>query len=209
MGETAKMTDTQMLLIRDTEGRPRAFLGVLDDGSAGLFLTDKESKPRAGFIMSADGQPRLDMHYANGQTGACLTVKNDLSGLSISDTAGKTRAVLGMDPGMNPFLLLSDAAEKPRVGIRLDAGGFATLDFYDQQDKLRIRMNISTDDEPTLTFTNSAEQVGIGLNMDSDGSAVQILGDGKQPRIGLAVRPGSGPELSVMGADGSLLFRAP
>ena len=77
----------QRFEVVDAAGKTRAVLGVLADGSPGLWMYDAAEKTRAVLAVKTDG----------------LTV------LALLDAAGKERAVLGVHPDGSPALSLRDA----------------------------------------------------------------------------------------------------
>jgi hypothetical protein len=89
-GAVQEVVRAKRFEVVDDQGRSRALLSVLPDGSPGLTLYDGAGKQRAGLGLLPDGTPRLALHDAAGKQRAGLTVLPDGSpGLALFDAAGK------------------------------------------------------------------------------------------------------------------------
>ncbi|MBE3041034.1 hypothetical protein IMZ48_00285 [Candidatus Bathyarchaeota archaeon] len=86
-----------------------------------IVLEDLNGKPRASLGMDEDGLV-LRMRYENGNIGAALCLHEEKVVLNFSDNSGKPRAVLGLAKKM-PLLCLYDEREEPRATLALLADG--------------------------------------------------------------------------------------
>ena len=86
-----------------------------------FVLEDANGKPRASLGMDEDGLV-LRLKYANGNIGAALCLHDDKVVLSLSDNNGKPRAVLGLAKNM-PMLCLYDEREESRATLAVLADG--------------------------------------------------------------------------------------
>ena len=86
-----------------------------------FILEDANGKPRASLGMDEDGL-ELRLRYENGNIGAALCLHDEKMVLSLSDNSGKQRAVLGVTKNM-PLLCLYDEKEEPRATLAVLADG--------------------------------------------------------------------------------------
>lgn len=86
-----------------------------------FILEDANGKPRASLGMDEDGLV-LRLRYENGNIGAALCLHEEKVVLSLADNNGKPRAVLGLAKNM-PLLCLYDEKEEPRVTVAVLADG--------------------------------------------------------------------------------------
>ena len=118
------------VVLRDAEGRLRAQLALEPNGSPFLKLLDSELRPRLVMFIGEDDQPVLGLHNIAGKPVLGLTVTGDGSavlrmagmtqmavelvggagktGLSLFDTEGQSRVVLGLTTDGRPKLELRD-----------------------------------------------------------------------------------------------------
>ena len=97
-----------------------------------FVLEDANGKPRASLGMDEDGVV-LRMRYENGNIGAALCLHEEKMVLSLSDKSGKPRAVLGVTKNM-PILCLYDQKEEPRASLVVLTDG-PHLMLYDEKGK--------------------------------------------------------------------------
>jgi len=86
-----------------------------------FVLEDANGKPRASLGMDEDGV-ELRLRYENGNIGAALCLHDEKMVLSLADNSGKPRAVLGVTKNM-PLLCLYDEKEEPRATLAVLADG--------------------------------------------------------------------------------------
>jgi hypothetical protein len=82
-----------------------------------FVLEDASGKPRASLGMDEDGL-ELRLRYENGNIGAALCLHKEKVVLSLADNGGKPRAVLGLTKNV-PLLCLYDEKEEPRATVAL------------------------------------------------------------------------------------------
>jgi hypothetical protein len=93
---TPKVVRAQKFEVVDAQGRVRATLGLLPDGSPSLELTDEQGKTRAQLSLYSDGSPYLGLQDAKLKTRAELSLDSGgRPSLALSDEQGKTRATMG------------------------------------------------------------------------------------------------------------------
>jgi len=85
------------LKVKDGNGRVRAWLGTLPDGSPHLRLTSEDLRIRANLATHADGSASLALIDKSYMVRAMLTTDADGSpSLNLADKDGQDRAVLGV-----------------------------------------------------------------------------------------------------------------
>jgi hypothetical protein len=100
---------------------PRAAEAGKEIRANSFVLEDANGKPRASLGMDEDGL-ELRLKYGNGNIGAALCLHDDKMVLSLSDNNGKPRAVLGVTQNV-PLLCLYDEKEEPRATLTVLADG--------------------------------------------------------------------------------------
>jgi hypothetical protein len=100
---------------------PRATKASKELHANSFVLEDANGKPRASLGMDEDGV-ELRLRYGNGNIGAALCLHDEKMVLSLSDNSGKPRAVLGVTKNM-PLLCLYDEKEEPRATLAVLADG--------------------------------------------------------------------------------------
>jgi len=100
---------------------PRAAETSKEIRANNFVLEDANGKPRASLGMDEDGL-ELRLRYGNGNIGAALCLHDDKVVLSLSDNNGKPRAVLGLTQKV-PLLCLYDEKEEPRATLAVTADG--------------------------------------------------------------------------------------
>ncbi len=133
------------LFLYDQNGKTRAMLSVLADGTPGLALFDQNGKGRAGLLLLASGAPGLGLHDQNGKNRLLLSVgADDTPGLALLDQNGKERARLTVVPDGSPSLGLFDQSGKVRAALGVLADGSPGLSLADLNDKERIGLRVGT-----------------------------------------------------------------
>jgi hypothetical protein len=86
-----------------------------------FVLEDANGKPRASLGVDEDGL-ELRLSYENGNIGAAICLHEEKVVLSLADQNAKPRAVLGLAKNM-PLLCLYDEKENPRATVAVLADG--------------------------------------------------------------------------------------
>ncbi len=68
----SKIIEAEQFVLRDRSGTYRGGLGVWDDGSTGLSLTNISGKQRAFLKLLRDGSPMLVLKYKNARASLVL-----------------------------------------------------------------------------------------------------------------------------------------
>lgn len=104
-----------------TPRAPRATEASKELRATNFVLEDANGKPRASLGMDEDGVV-LRLRYENGNIGAALCLHDEKMVLSLSDNNGKQRAVLGVSLNMS-ILSLYDEKEEARATLAVLADG--------------------------------------------------------------------------------------
>ena len=99
---------TERLVITDAQGTPRIFLGVTEEGEAGLLLVDAKGGVRAAVTLIGE-RAEVSVGGANGRPLVVCTARGDEAAFALRDKDGAVRARLTTGEG-EPRLELLDAA---------------------------------------------------------------------------------------------------
>jgi hypothetical protein len=173
----AKRTlETEELVIRGGDGAIRARLGFTPQeagpvgGSLALRLFDGEGKIRAGLAVLKDGSVSL---FLNGKLGSVSgRVEADGSpSLALIDKNSVDRAKLGLDKDGSTSLSFTDAERSPRAVLELDASGSPRLSFNDELHRARAVLG-STSLEAPATGEASSRPTSSLVLFDKDGKVI-------------------------------------
>lgn len=155
--------DSTVLAMIDAEGKPRAGLGVLQDGetvfslhdregmsrghwrvfadgATALNLLEKDGNPRAGFAVLPDGTTMLDLSNRQGKSrGSWMVLPDGKSTLSLRDEKGKARCRLDVNRDGTTTIWLIDAEGKARGMWGMLADGSPSLEHFDKEERLIFR----------------------------------------------------------------------
>ncbi len=114
-----KVLEAEMFVLRDTDGKGRAALGLVDDTTF-LLLNDKDGKPGVALSVLPDGPRMVSLLDKDGRTRSVLTAQTDGdSGLRLFDKDRLHRASLDVMADGRPILRLTEKdiedPEAPRV----------------------------------------------------------------------------------------------
>jgi len=159
-----KVVEAERFVLRDTKGKILAALGTRSSGTV-LFLYDQNGKARAGLSLLADGSPGLVLADQNGKERATLIVLADGSpSLSLADQNGKTRAGLSLlaDGLPLPSLVLADQNEKSRAVLTVGADGSPHLGLFDQNEKPRADLSVGTSGPSLVLLDENRNRAVLG-----------------------------------------------
>lgn len=112
IGQVSKerVVQAQQFILLDAAGTVRAGLDATG-GYPALRLTDKNGKTRASLAVLDDGTPMLALIDANGLTGAWLHAKGGVPILQLQDVSD-TKVELGLHADGTPGLTVSERGQK-------------------------------------------------------------------------------------------------
>lgn len=170
---TAKpVLEATMYIVRDSDGKTRAELGVSEGHTAALVLRDRNERGRVWVGVSAAGAPRLQFRDADGRPVIELeaTTQEQLV-LQLHSRASSSSARLAVAASGDPELSLErrygDSAracriwvdEAPHVDLLNWDAGPASLAMYDARGRLRAGINVSAAGDPQLLFLDGEEHI--------------------------------------------------
>jgi hypothetical protein len=128
-GSVPDVIEARQFLLRDPSGAVRGAWGTLPDGS--LRLTLQAPGTKAGVTLTA--------------------LKGGAAGLTISDSSGRSRGVLGLLPDETTSLTFGDRSGTTRSSLGLNPEGSATLILADRGGAVRASMGVDSRGAGTLT----------------------------------------------------------
>ena len=134
-GTVADVLEARQFLLRDGNGAVRGTWGTAENGSMRLTLQSPGSKGGLSLTSLADGA----------------------SGITVRDSAGRSRAVLGLLPDQTVSLLLADEQGTTRTVLSLVRGGSSTLVFADRSGNAKVGMGVNARGQSTLTLPEPPE----------------------------------------------------
>ena len=116
-----KVVTAEEFRVIDEEGKTRAMLAMLPDGSPNLVLFDNDLTPRVQIAVSAIGAPGILCFDKSGYKGAIASIGllyGDTPSIGLIDSDGNNRIQLSIDPDDDVAILgLYDKHERPRAKL--------------------------------------------------------------------------------------------
>jgi hypothetical protein len=134
-GSIADVIEAKQFLVRDATGAIRGSWGTTENGSMRLQLQPPGSKAGLTLAALADGA----------------------SGITVRDSAGRSRAVLGLLPDQTVSLLFADDNGTTRTVLSLVRGGSSTLVFADRSGSAKVGMGVDARGQSTMTLPDMPE----------------------------------------------------
>ena len=138
-GEEGAVVRAERFELVDDAGKLRGWLGVDEDGAAGLTLAGRDGAPHATLSVAADGPAQLRCARPNGR-GAAVSLgvsEGGSSGLVLHDGAGRLAADLSLDSESGepvPGIRTRRVIHRERVPV----DGYATLRLHRQGEEPRV-----------------------------------------------------------------------
>src|SRR6476660_4983329 len=143
-------TAAALVLVSAKHGFPGTVADVIE--SRQFLLRDKSGEVRGAWGAADDGSLRLSLQAAGSRAGVSLTtLAGGASGLTFTDSAGKSRGVLGLLPDETTSLTFGDRNGQTRSALSLNPEGSATLVFADRPGTTRAGLGV--DSRGVGTFT--------------------------------------------------------
>jgi hypothetical protein len=134
-GTIADVIEAKQFLLRDGTGAVRGSWGTTDNGSMRLQLQSPGSKAGLSLASLADGA----------------------SGITVRDSAGRSRAVLGLLPDQTVSMLFADENGTTRTVLSLVRGGSSTLVFADRSGSAKVGMGVDAKGQSAVTLPEPPE----------------------------------------------------
>jgi len=160
-GTVADVIEARHFQVRDAKGAIRGSWGTADNGSMRLQLQAPGSKAGLTLAALADGA----------------------SGITVRDSSGHSRAVVGLLPDQTVSLLFADENGTTRTVLSLVRGGSSTLVFADRSGNTKVGMGVDSRGQSTLTLPEPPEsRMEAPANEEPAGPEPPAPGVTQQPR---------------------------
>jgi hypothetical protein len=142
-----------LVIVSAKHGFPGTVADVIE--SRQFLVRDKNGEVRGVFGATDDGDLRLSLQAPGSRAGVSITaLKGGASGLTFSDSAGKTRGVLGLLPDETTSLTFGDRNGQTRSALSLNPEGSATLIFPDRSGSTRAGLGVDSRGVGTFTVVD-------------------------------------------------------
>ena len=142
---------TALVIVSARHGLPGTVADVIE--SREFLLRDASGAVRGSWASQPDGSSRFMFQAPNSKAGLSLSVlKGGASGITVRDSAGRSRAVLGLLPDQTVSLLFADENGTTRTVLSLVRGGASTLVFADRSGSAKVGMGVDSRGQSTLTL---------------------------------------------------------
>ncbi len=165
---------TKNLIIRDGDGKIRAFLGVNDEGQSFLELDDKGGRRRAYLGLPADGPAKLTLYDEGGKVVIIIGGVRDAPSIMLFDKNGKPRCCVSADQ------------EDGRIDVygaegrnTLTVSAWASGSGIQCRNEGKVALEIGANESPFIKLLQD-EKLGFGVILSETGEPVTLkLKDGK------------------------------
>jgi hypothetical protein len=147
---------TALVIVSARHGLPGTVADVIE--ARQFLLRDPSGAIRGSWTTGDKGSMRLQLQSAGSRAGLSLAVlEGGASGITVRDSAGRSRAVLGLLPDQTVSLLLADENGTTRTVLSLVRGGSSTLVFADRTGSAKVGMGVDSRGQSTLTLPEAPE----------------------------------------------------
>ena len=147
---------TALVIVAARHGLPGTVASVVE--ARQFVLRDRNGDIRGSWAAAADGSMRLQLQAPGTKAGLSLSVlAGGASGITVRDSAGRSRAVLGLLPDQTVSMLFADENGTTRTVLSLVRGGASTLVFADRSGSAKVGMGVDARGQSTLTLPEPPE----------------------------------------------------
>ena len=147
---------TALVIVAARHGLPGTVADVVE--ARQFLLRDRSGAIRGSWTTAADGSMRLLLQAPGSKAGLSLSVlEGGASGITVRDSAGRSRAVLGLLPDQTVSLLFADENGTTRTVLSLVRGGSSTLVFADRSGTAKTGMGVDARGQTTMTVSEPPE----------------------------------------------------
>jgi hypothetical protein len=163
---------TALVIVSARHGLPGTVADVVE--ARQFLLRDPSGAVRGSWTTGDKGSMRLQLQSPGSKAGLSLAVlEGGASGITVRDSLGRSRAVLGLLPDQTVSLLLADENGTTRTVLSLVRGGSSTLVFADRSGSAKVGMGVDSRGQSTLTLPEPPEsRVALPESGTSDSAAV-------------------------------------
>ena len=147
---------TALVIVSARHGLPGTVASVVE--ARQFQLRDKDGNIRGSWAAADDGSMRLQLQAPGSKAGLSMSVlRGGASGITVRDSAGRSRAVVGLLPDQTVSLLFADENGTTRTVLSLVRGGASTLVFADRSGSAKVGMGVDARGQSTLTLPEPPE----------------------------------------------------
>lgn len=147
---------TALVVVAARHGLPGTVANVVE--ARQFQLRDQTGAVRGTWNTGSDGSMRFLMQAPGSKAGLSLSVlAGGASGITVRDSAGRSRAVLGLLPDQTVSLLFADENGTTRTVLSLVRGGSSTLVFADRSGSAKVGVGVDARGQSTLTLPDVPE----------------------------------------------------
>jgi hypothetical protein len=163
---------TALLVVSARHGLPGTVADVIE--ARQFLLRDASGAIRGSWATGAKGSMRLQLQAPGSKAGLSLAVlEGGASGITVRDSAGRSRAVLGLLPDQTVSLLFADENGTTRTVLSLVRGGASTLVFADRSGNAKVGVGVDSKGQSTLTLPETPENRAGGTEAFDSSAAPQ------------------------------------
>jgi hypothetical protein len=145
-----------LVIVTARHGLPGSVADVIE--ARQFLLRDPSGAIRGSWSTGDKGSMRLQLQAPGSKAGLSLAVlEGGASGITVRDSAGRSRAVLGLLPDQTVSLLFADENGTTRTVLSLVRGGSSTLVFADRSGSAKVGMGVDSRGQSTLTLPEPPE----------------------------------------------------
>ena len=145
-----------LVVVSARHGLPGTVADVIE--ARQFLLRDATGAIRGSWASGDKGTMRFQLLAPGSKAGLSLAVlEGGASGITVRDSAGRSRAVLGLLPDQTVSLLLADEQGTTRTVLSLVRGGSSTLVFADRSGSAKVGMGVDAQGQSTLTLPEPPE----------------------------------------------------
>jgi hypothetical protein len=172
---------TALVIVAARHGLPGSVASVVE--ARQFLLRDQNGAIRGSWTAAADGSMRFLMQAPGSKAGLSLSVlEGGASGITVRDSAGRSRAVLGLLPDQTVSLLFADENGTTRTVLSLVRGGASTLVFADRSGSAKVGVGVDSRGQSTLTLPEPPEsRAAVREELDSSAAEPRPTIPQKQP----------------------------
>jgi hypothetical protein len=142
---------TALVIVTAQHGLPGSIANVIE--ARQFVLRDASGNIRGTWNTSENGSMRLSLQAPRSKAGLSLAALADgASGITVRDSAGRSRVVVGLLPDQTVSLLFADENGTTRTVLSLVRGGSSTLVFADRSGDAKVGMGVDSRGQSTLTL---------------------------------------------------------
>jgi hypothetical protein len=147
---------TALVIVTARHGLPGTVADVIE--AREFLLRDASGAIRGSWASGDKGSMRLQLQAPGSKAGLSLAVlEGGASGITVRDSAGRSRAVLGLLPDQTVSMLFADENGTTRTVLSLVPGGSSTLVFADRSGETKVGMGVDARGQSTVTLPEPPE----------------------------------------------------